>query len=382
MKKILIFYNFFKPAQKAGGIVRSLDNMITLLANEFQFSVFTSAFDLGEKAPMKSITHNNWIKASDNTSVYYATTTSILNLFSKVKIAVKHASPDVVYINGIFSPGYTILPLLAVTSLMKNTVVVIAPRGMLQEGALSIKPIKKKLYLAALKMLLRRKKIRWHATDEQEMKDVSLHFGEKSDCVLAYDTPVGEIVRPKKIIKHAGSINLVYLSLITEKKNLAFLIQALRMTEPSIKIVLDVYGPVIDFDYWHRCLTEIGKLPTNVKVLYHGAIGTDKVIETIQKSHFFVLPTLGENFGHAIFESLAAGRPVLISNWTPWQNITGKKAGWIFSLDQKSILSVIQDAAQMGQEQFDEFCTSAQFVAHEYLSAANFRPQYRNLFQA
>jgi glycosyltransferase involved in cell wall biosynthesis len=35
----------------------------------------------------------------------------------------------------------------------------------------------------------------------------------------------------------------------------------------------------------------------------------------------FFLPTLGENYGHVIFEALASGVPVLISDRTPWQNL-------------------------------------------------------------
>ena len=32
----------------------------------------------------------------------------------------------------------------------------------------------------------------------------------------------------------------------------------------------------------------------------------------------FVFPTLGENFGHVIYESLMCGTPVLVSDNTPW----------------------------------------------------------------
>ena len=35
----------------------------------------------------------------------------------------------------------------------------------------------------------------------------------------------------------------------------------------------------------------------------------------------FLLPTGGENFGHAIFEALSCGVPALISDRTPWRDL-------------------------------------------------------------
>ena len=46
------------------------------------------------------------------------------------------------------------------------------------------------------------------------------------------------------------------------------------------------------------------------------------------------MPTKGENFGHSIAESLAAGTPVLISDRTPWCDIDRGSAGNVVSLDR------------------------------------------------
>ena len=45
-------------------------------------------------------------------------------------------------------------------------------------------------------------------------------------------------------------------------------------------------------------------------------------LSEIKEQHLFVLPTFGENYGYAIFESLAIGRPVLISDQTRRRNST------------------------------------------------------------
>ena len=41
-----------------------------------------------------------------------------------------------------------------------------------------------------------------------------------------------------------------------------------------------------------------------------------------------LLPSMSENFGHAIFESLAAGTPVIIGDRTPWRGLQAKRAGF------------------------------------------------------
>jgi glycosyltransferase involved in cell wall biosynthesis len=42
--------------------------------------------------------------------------------------------------------------------------------------------------------------------------------------------------------------------------------------------------------------------------------------EILHKYDLFILPTLNENFGHSIVESLSVGTPVLISDNTPWRS--------------------------------------------------------------
>ncbi|MFX7870823.1 hypothetical protein ABTK02_22875, partial [Acinetobacter baumannii] len=59
-KKILIIYEFFYPAFKAGGIIRSLENIINKLDNEYDFYVVTGGYDLGEQIPLKNIELDAW----------------------------------------------------------------------------------------------------------------------------------------------------------------------------------------------------------------------------------------------------------------------------------------------------------------------------------
>ena len=72
----------------------------------------------------------------------------------------------------------------------------------------------------------------------------------------------------------------------------------------------------------------------------------DQVRATIARHDLFLLPTRGENFGHVIFESLAAGVPVLVSDRTPWRDLDARGSGWVRSLETpEAFVDVLESAA-------------------------------------
>jgi len=64
-----------------------------------------------------------------------------------------------------------------------------------------------------------------------------------------------------------------------------------------------------------------------VRVSYCGVVRPAEVQAVFALYDAFILPTLGENFGHAIGESLSAGCPVLCSQLTPWTEVLNGGGG-------------------------------------------------------
>jgi glycosyltransferase involved in cell wall biosynthesis len=62
-----------------------------------------------------------------------------------------------------------------------------------------------------------------------------------------------------------------------------------------------------------------------------GAIAPDKVVDYLAGFDLFVLPSFGENFSHAVVESLLAGTPVVVGSDTPWKELEDEGAGWLCS---------------------------------------------------
>jgi glycosyltransferase involved in cell wall biosynthesis len=242
---------------------------------------------------------------------------------------------------------------------------------MLQQGAIANKPIKKKIYFKIINLLGRLKNVNWHATDEQESKDIKQIFGSKNISIVN-NVPI----KPTQpTITEYSKIRIIYLSLITEKKNLHFLLEA--FSEVTKQIVFDIYGPIKDKDYWQRCEAIIDTLPENIKVEYKGEIDPDKIGDVLPNYNLFVLPTLGENFGHAIFEAFANGIPVLISDRTPWRNLEKQNIGFDLDLDKNIWTEKINS---LNIEQLNNMRNDAYNFAKHYFKNGNFKNQYLKLF--
>jgi glycosyltransferase involved in cell wall biosynthesis len=87
----------------------------------------------------------------------------------------------------------------------------------------------------------------------------------------------------------------------------------------SIKYRLHTLAYFDDAAYFDECKQLFDNLPTHITANYGGAIQPDEITNTLQSFHAFILPTLNENFGHAIVESWLAGCIAIISD-----NIPGK----------------------------------------------------------
>ena len=362
--KILIIYDYFYPAYKSGGISQSLFNLFNELESDMEVEVLCGKRDLdGSK-----LKYDNYLS-----KVHYSSRLGVLKNLYKSNLS----SSDSIYLNGVFSPFFFVLPLLYFKLFHNNKVkLVIAPRGMLQQGALRIRSRKKNIYLYVLKLLGFFKNIRWLATDEQEYQDIVTFAGKNASVCFANDVPKKPFELPSFTIKN--QLQIIFLSLITEKKNLHLIIESLMVY--SKEIIFHIYGPVKDNNYWKKCQLLIKKLPGNVTIEYMGSIMPDQVQKTMTEYHSLILPSKGENFGHAIYEALSVGRPVIISSNTPWKNLYSKSCGWNVDLNYESVLDALNQLNSLSQKDYDIFCFKSNELAKEFYYNADFRNQYKNLF--
>lgn len=375
-KKILIFIDWYLPGYKAGGPIQSVANLVAHFKDEFDFLIVTRDTDYCETIPYKSIKSDEW-NESDGVRVFYI---SQKNLSRKtVKNIIRKTEFDTVYLNGIFSLYFTLLPLVLLRK-KHNKRVVIAARGMFAESALGVKRTKKAFFLRAVKVLNLFDKVIFHATNEIEKKDIRKNLGEKYEVRVAANLPQKSTVKelPKRY-KTTDVLRIVNVARIAPEKNLLYALRVLKNVTQNIEF--DFYGPIYSQEYWNECKAEMDALPQNIRAIYKGSIESDKVLSLFSDYHFLFMPTQGENFGHIILQSLMTGCPVIISDQTPWKKLSDKNIGFDLPLNSLTVFSnKIDELARMNQEEYDKMSTSAFNFATEYVNNIEIIEQNRHLF--
>ncbi|PTL37902.1 glycosyltransferase family 4 protein [Alkalicoccus saliphilus] len=332
-RTILIFTDYYLPGYKAGGPIRSISNLVEHLSEDFEFKIITRDRDTQDSEPYPNIQSDNWNKVG-KAQVYYLspqnqTYKSILNI-------LKSTNYDCLYLNSFFSYKFSLYPLLAEKIFVKKSKkVIVAPRGEFSEGALKLKSKKKKTYIQFFKSLKLHKQVVWHASTIYEKKDVENIFkNNKIVTALNLPKPLSEnninINSTKKV---ENKLRIIFVSRITEKKNLIYALKLLQDVKGNIEF--NIYGMISDQNYWEECLSMINQLPSNVKVSFHGPIENEDVPGRMAEHHMFLFPTYGENYGHVIVEALSSGCPVVISDQTPWKKLSEKEVGYDIPLKNK-----------------------------------------------
>lgn len=333
--KILTFSSFYLPGYKSGGALRTIANMVDHLNDDFEFWIVTRDRDLGDTSPYSDIQPNQWQRVGD-AMVYYlppenCTVRGMANLIADTPY-------DVLYFNSIFEPVFTLKPLLARRfGWLPNKPVIVAPRGEFSAGAIKIKYFKKCVYIQIAKIFRIYGNVIWQASSEYEAHDIIRVLNENPNAIhvaldlpvrASSDTPVDVSAKPKA----AGTeVRIVFLSRISPKKNLDYALRVLSKVKASV--LFDIYGPTEDSNYWECCKELMTQLPPNISVNYMGSVHPEQVAAIFSRYDLFFFPTLGENYGHVIAESLSVGTPVLLSDQTPWRDLQSDRMGWDLSLD-------------------------------------------------
>ncbi len=359
--RVLVLVDWFLPGYRGGGPIKSVANLTAALAEEFDFAIVTRDRDEGDTEQYRDVLANRWLTRKDGIRVFYASPGQ------RLRDVIEAERFDVMYINCVFSPRFALRP--AMWALRRDLRVVIAPRGSLQKGALGLKPMRKRLLLWTARLSGLPKRATWHATDRNEAHDVVHAFGTSVNVVVAPNIPDQPSRIWQAVPKYPGRVRLVFFSRISRKKNLEYLIQCLGKALGNIE--LDIIGPCTDATYLRRCEQLARRLPPNVHTRFVGPLPPDALAEALQAYHFAVFPTLGENFGHTIFEALQAGKPVLVSDRTPWRGLQSLGVGWDLPLSNRSaFIRVISDAADMDQDTYDRMSTAAINYSSQWLDVS------------
>lgn len=375
-RKILILNGQYAPGYKGGGPIQSCINMVENLYDQFDFYVLCADRDYKETDPYSDIKINQWNEVGHAKVFYLSPEKQDLKGFEE---AINSIDYDVMYLNGFFSPIFTIRPLiLRRLGKLRKKPVILTPRGDFTGGCEN-KKLKKYSYIYLVKLLGLYSGLLWHATSDIEERDIKQKFA-KANVFTVPNLPAKFVPKKPCISKKSGELRLVFVSRIFPKKNIKYALEVLsKVTEGNV--VFDIYGPMEDKGYWTECEELIKKMPSNVKVKYCGEAEHKDIPHIFEQYHAFFFPTLGENYGHVIVEAMMNNCICILSKGvTPWDDyIThldiGAKLG-----DQEKFVENANRLVKMNQEDFDDCIKYTRDYIANKLNAPEIIREYNAMF--
>lgn len=322
---VLIVIDHYLPGMLAGGPITTIVNMVNRLPS-LNFIVVTRNYDLDKKVYDSIDTDKTYsIGQSD---VIYLSNLKFNPIY--INYLARKFNARTVYLNSFFSL-ITILYLLYNKINFHKIPIILAPRGEFSSGAFKIKRKNKKkvIYIWFFNFLSLYKNIIFQASSNFEKIDMLNVLGPVYVKIAA---DVAELNTQTINKEYSEKPSFIFLSRIVEKKNLYYAIE--RLINIDLEVVLDVFGPIEDKSYWQKCLRLAQSGSGKLKISYRGPVDHEKIHDVFCMYDAFIFPTLGENYGHVIYESLSSGCSVILSDQTPWQDLEKNRVGWCIPLSE------------------------------------------------
>ncbi len=224
---------------------------------------------------------------------------------------------DLVHLQGIF--GY---PCLAAGYFCRKYGVpyIVSPRGMLCAVAHKIKPLRKKVYLAAFERrnLKAARAIHFTTVDEERQR---IPLGARLPAVVVPNSIDLEPFRSlppygsfrARYPEMAGKRLVLFFGRLHQIKGLDRLVEAFSRVAQKLS---DVHLVVAGYDgegYGERVREALERHGTLDRVTFTGPVVGDQKLAAFRDCDLLVMPSYQENFGMAALEAMACGLPAVVS---------------------------------------------------------------------
>ncbi len=328
----------FEPGFRGGGPIRSLRYILDTLPDDLDVTLVTRDRDLRSPVSYPGLS-GRLLRRDPRSAVFYLDPFALRH-WARLLRHVRSRPVDLLYVNSLWSP-FSVVAIIAVAlGVLRAGAILLAPRGELAPAALGIWSRKKRLFLSVWAPLLRRLDVRWQACSRREEEQIRAAVPWAQVMVNGNECAVPEVPAPPAEPSD-GPLRLVFIGRISPMKNLVTALEAVAGTTRPIEF--DIFGPVEDEQYWARCRRIVESMPGHVRVAYRGELPTAQVLETFGRYDAFLFPTLGENYGHVIVESMAAGCPVVCSDETPFSEQIAEAGGAVVRPATAAAFSAVLD---------------------------------------
>jgi glycosyltransferase involved in cell wall biosynthesis len=262
----------------------------------------------------------------------------------KARLAALGANADLIHDHGLWLPFNNAVSRIAHR---ENRLLVVSPRGMLDDWALKYRGWKKRLAWTTYQGLNLQRARAFSVTSNREAEAIRR---------LGLKQPVGVIPNgialPANVIRSTRSNTtrrVVFMSRLHPKKGLLDLVHAWKAAAlPNWELV--IAGP--DEGGYQRQI-EVAIASTGLAASVHllGPVEGAEKESLLSGADLFVLPSYSENFGIVIGEALSYGVPVIATDVTPWKALREDRCGWWIATGVPPLADALTAAMAMSDEQ-------------------------------
>ena len=342
--RICLVSSSFYPATFYGGPISATWDLSKKLAkNGHEIYVSTTNANGSKKLDVEC---NKYLKKEENVFVKYYNE-QITNKFSLsflFGIWSDIKKSDIVYIQYLFH--YTVLFSLLFSVFQKKKIVV-CPRGSFSVFTLNNKlPIIKLLWLNFLiKPMIN--KIVWQASSNLEERDILNKF-PNADVEIINDGIDYDSFQNSILVSRNELLNKFTGITCNDVSNIFFSMGRLHKIK-GFDVLIDAFNLFLEKDKYAKLIiaggddgvgkkleNQIKKLNLSSSVFLIGAVNFEDKKLLLNNCDYFTLASEFESFGIVIAEALSCGKPVVVSNKTPWKDIQINNCGILADNEKNS----------------------------------------------
>ena len=270
-------------------------------------------------------------------------TSSLDPLFLK-KILKIRKKPHIIHLHGMWHYTHLVVYMLSRFTGLK---VIHSPRGSFSPVALKQGKSMLKLFFLPLFRLLSKNIKSYLVTSDNEKNDVQKTIKKSNIKILSNLS-----LTPVTAKKDKNLNQYIYVGRLDPIKNLERLFESWhQFSKVNKEAKLLIIGDH-NVNYF-KILKKIIKKLNIHNITFLGTIDGDEKFKYIQESSFLILPSLDENFGMVIIESLLSDTPVLVSNRLRWNDVVDYKCGLIFDpYDVTSIADSLKKSYELSYSEY------------------------------
>jgi glycosyltransferase involved in cell wall biosynthesis len=224
----------------------------------------------------------------------------------------------------------------------KNARIIHAPRGMLGKAALDISAWKKRPFWSLWQRSALETADCLHATAVSEYDEIRAMGIRTPVAIIPNGIEIPELQAP------GNSKRSVVLSLgrLHPKKGLDCLVRAWAEIETEFpNWDLRIVGPTeLKYD---QQLRQLAVALGASRISIEGPVYGKEKFAAYSNADLFVLPTLNENFGMTVAESLSAQVPVITTKGAPWAGLQDERCGWWIDQGVAPLVKALRESMQM-----------------------------------